>query len=317
MTQHAATLVATATTDVVATRLACYIPTSVDSATWHAIRPWVKETSSRLDLQFPSQVTLAMKALSHIAAWADGQGVPLDTELLLSPDILERYRLTGMRALSERSRATEISRLRRIARSVTVAAPWPAPPAKTGRATISPPYSTAEVAALWSDAQHQSTGFRRHAMAALLTLTLGAGLRPGEIFTVTADNLSDQDGVLAVSVAGTSARCIPVRVHYADRLRSLANKAGAGPIVLSQRQGRDRANALLSTFDQSTRSPALSMTRLRATWLAEVLATPIIVADLLAVAGIGSARALSDVLSHQQHSPPSHASLTALAGATS
>ena len=240
----------------IANRIVVFVPRTIDDAVWERVGPWVRSTVTAADPAIDSQATTLLKALAHLAAWAYEHAIPIETEAVLQPEVLERYRLTGMRRLSARSRSAEMSRLRRVARVVTQRAPWPAPNERGPRGPLSPPYSDDEVRQFWRDAELQHSLFRRHAMNALLALTLGVGVRPRELFLPTADHIEMVDDVMAVRIPGNHARVVPVRRECVDQIRIAAVTAPRGPLVGSGRTGRDRAAALIATFELAPAAPA-------------------------------------------------------------
>ena len=143
-------------------------------AAWSVVAPWVRETVELSGPRLHSQAANALKALSRFAVWAIDVGYDLDRETVLTPEVLERYRVTGMRELAPTSRSTEISRLRRVARAVTRRAPWPAPGEQGARQGLSAPYTHEQVADYWAAALSQNGPFRVQAMTAVLALTVGA-----------------------------------------------------------------------------------------------------------------------------------------------
>ncbi|MGW4479453.1 hypothetical protein [Rhodococcus triatomae] len=243
-----------------------------------------------------SQAANALKVLTRLAVWAVDVGLVLDREVVLTPEVLERYRVTGMRELAPTSRSAEISRLRTLARSVTKRAPWPGPDERGSRQGLSPPYTGEQVEAYWKAAASQNGPFRVQGMTAILTLTVGVGARSGELFAVVTSDVVDVGGVVAVKLgAGAARRVVPVRAGWVDRLEKVAAGAGSGPLVASRRTGRDQAAALLASFEYPAGMPRLMVPRLRSTWLAGVL-SECGVAEIFSAAGIVSGKAFSDLL---------------------
>jgi len=282
--------------DSIMLRISSFRPRSIDDEAWLAIGPWVRTTTLASNPVLATQAAGSLKALARFAAWAVEQRMALEAETMLSPEVLERYRLTGMRPLVATSRSAEISRLRRIARTVTTSAPWPPPLDSSPRGPLSPPYTAAEVARFWDVAHRQRSLFRRHAMTAVLALTLGAGARSGELFTVGAADVVEIASTTAVRL-GSPARVVPVRHDCVRPLRRVCAAAGGEPLVVSRRQGRDQAAALVGSFDMPRDVPHVTVARLRSTWLASVL-TDLSVPEVFAAAGIVSGKALSDLVAH-------------------
>ncbi|MFG1782645.1 hypothetical protein ACGFIU_09405 [Rhodococcus oryzae] len=228
--------------------------------------------------------------------WAVDVGLTLDCEAVLTPEVLERYRLSGMRQLAPTSRSTEVSRLRRIAREVTRRAPWPADDQRGSRQGLSPPYTDEQVDAYRAAASAQNGPFRVQAMRAVLALTLGVGARARELFAITRADVIEVGGVRAVRLGtGPAGRVVPVRARWVEDLDKVTAGAGSGPLVASRRTGRDQAAALLASFEYPAGLPRLMVPRLRSTWLTGVL-SDCGVAEIFSAAGTVSGKAFSDLL---------------------
>lgn len=280
----------------IAACIRCFEPRSVDSESWSVVGPWVRETVTLSEPTLHSQAANALKVLTRLAVWAVDVGLVLDREVVLTPEVLERYRVTGMRELAPTSRSAEISRLRTLARSVTKRAPWPGPDERGSRQGLSPPYTREQIEAYWTAAASQNGPFRVQAMKAILTLTVGLGARSGELFAVMPSDVVDVGGMVAVRLgAGVAGRVVPVRAGWVDRLEKVTAGAGSGPLVASRRTGRDQAAALLASFEYPAGMPHLMVPRLRSTWLAGVL-SDCGVAEIFSAAGIVSGKAFSDLL---------------------
>lgn len=282
----------------IAACIRCFEPRSGDPAAWAVVGPWVRETVELSAPTLHSQAANSMKVLSRLAVWALDVGYGLDRELVLTPEVLERYRATGMRELAATSRTTEISRLRALARAVTRRAPWPGPNERGSRQGLSPPYTDAEVDAYWEAAAVQNGPFRVQAMRAVLALTVGVGARARELFAVTGDDVVEVEGVAAVRLGPVGQwRVVPMRARWVERLETVAAGAGRGPLVGSRRAGRDQASALVSSFEYPAGMTQAKVARLRSTWLTGVL-TDCGVTEIFAAAGISSGKALSDMVSY-------------------
>src|SRR5450759_1609370 len=98
--------------DEMALRTASYRPRNVESTNWSAIQPFVLDCAVLLPLNGWSSTTRVLRVLTQLAAWAAGEGLPLDPEVVLDPDSVERFIEVG--ANDDRSRATYRSVLRRV-----------------------------------------------------------------------------------------------------------------------------------------------------------------------------------------------------------
>ncbi len=160
--------------EMVAGWLTSYCPQSIDPVTWAAVRPFVLGCAERLQLDRPASATRLVRVLVRLAAWALGEGLPLDAEIVLDPETVERFIAIGLAV--GRSRATYRAELRRVGPLLTRTAPWEPRPAPVARRLVAVPYTAAQIEGLCVDAEHQPTPARRRAAHALLALGAGAGL---------------------------------------------------------------------------------------------------------------------------------------------
>lgn len=239
-----------------------------------------------------------MRTVAHFASWAAGEGVVVQVESVFRPEHVERYIATGCPQLSDASRATRRSALRRMGRAATRTAPWVPPPAQLPRQTLADPYSPVEVAEFWAAAQAQRTPALRRTATALLTLGLGAGLVPIEHFGVYGRHVHVIDGVTVVQVDGRRARRVPVLQVYAEPLLNLAAEVDEGvlighPLLPGQ---ESRQWHVIRLLDLPAGLPVLRAGRLRSTWLVSLLAMRVQVDELLEAAGIVTTRPLQDLI---------------------
>lgn len=264
---------------------------------WDAIAALVREVVAGSGPPSRRRAIELMRTVAHFASWAAGEGVPAQVESLFRPEHVERYIATGCPQLSEGSRATRRSALRRMGRAATRTAPWVPPPAQLPRQTLADPYSPVEVAGFWAAAQAQRTPALRRTATALLTLGLGAGLVPIEHFGVHGRHVQQVDGVTVVQVDGRRARQVPVLEVYAEPLRDLAAEVGEAllighPLLAGQ---ESRQWHVIRLLDLPAGLPVLRAGRLRSTWLVSLLALRVQVDELLEAAGIATTRPLQDL----------------------
>ena len=92
--------------------LAAYRPQRIPPRDWAAVRPFVVESATRLGLDHGAAAVRVVRVLARLAAWAVGEGLPLDVEVVLDPDTVERFVAVGL--ADDRSRATYRAVLRRV-----------------------------------------------------------------------------------------------------------------------------------------------------------------------------------------------------------
>src|SRR5580698_2171050 len=91
--------------------LGAYRPAEVDPAAWAAVQPMVLDAAERLGCSGRAIDRAVVRALGRLAAWAVGQGLPVELEVILDPDTVERFVTVGL--AGDRSAATYRSTLRR------------------------------------------------------------------------------------------------------------------------------------------------------------------------------------------------------------
>ena len=273
-----------------------YEPRHVSGEAWHAcLRAFVVPAVLRLAPAGPAIAGRYARALIRISAWCLAEGLPLDLEVVLDPDTVERFTSAGL--ADEASRGTYRADLRRIGPKLTTKAPWE-PRAETAtRRQVATPYLSEELAALRYDAAHQSTPARRRAAIALLALGAGAGLDGRWSTRVRAEDVTSQDAVL-VRVGEPSARLVPILAQYEAELIELAATAGDQFLVGGHSLARNRAGELVSRIEVSHATPRFSASRLRSTWLVHHLSIGTRLPELVAAAGLSGATVLSDLLEY-------------------
>jgi hypothetical protein len=236
------------------------------------------------------------RVLTRISAWCLEQGLPLDLEVVLDPDTVERF--TSMGLANDVSRGTYRADLRRIGPRLTTKAPWMPNPEAVSRRQVAAPYLSEELAALQHDAAHQSTLSRRRAARALISLGAGAGLDGRWSTRVRGDDVTKQDGVILVRVGKPAPRLVPVVATHEAELVDLAAEARDEFMVGGQSLARNRAGELASRIEVSHGTPRLSASRLRSTWLVHHLSIGTRLPELTMAAGLSGATVLSDLLEY-------------------
>lgn len=214
----------------VPTAIALYAPKKVTAPTWTLIAPFVRACVTDSRPASPWAAGERMTTVTRFCDWALEEFLPLDREVLFTPDMVERYALTGMGNLQESSRRTHRSQLTTIGRAITRRAPWPPPKISLGRNRLATPYTPGQVAGYLQAAGQQSTPLRTRAAFGLLAGGLGAGLMPGEHLTITGRSITlTDDGATVLTVSGTKPRTIPVLAAYAHARRTAPRRTADRP----------------------------------------------------------------------------------------
>src|ERR1700728_568610 len=102
--------------------IAEYRPQRLRVAEWRYVQPFVIECAECLHLGDGSAAMRTVRVLASLASWAVREGLPLDVEMVLDPDTVERFVAVGL--ADDRSRATYRAVLRRVGPQLTSRAPW-------------------------------------------------------------------------------------------------------------------------------------------------------------------------------------------------
>ena len=275
--------------------LASYKPSEIDPARWEEVRRFVWECIGRLGWDSDSKAYWrALRELARISSWAVGEGLPLDVEVVLDPDTVERFIAIGL--TGDPSRATYRAVLRRVGPSLTTRAPWRPRPATVARRQVAPPYTVDGLEMLRADALVQPTAGRVRAARALLALGAGAGLDGRWVARVTAGDLEQVGGSVVVSVGDPSSRRVPVLAAWEREVLDLGATAGGEFLVGGYSTSRNRAGALAASLVVPNGHPRFSAPRLRSTWLVTHLTLGTRLPELARAAGLQGVTVLSDLL---------------------
>ena len=274
-------------------RVASYRPETVDEATWAVVRPFALDCLRRLPPKGWPVAIRTLRILTQLGAWAVGEGMALDTEVVFDPDTIERFVVEGLAKNS--SRATYRADLRRVAPLLTTKAPWEPRSTQLSRRQMAPPYTQAELNLLGSDALGQRTPQRRLAARTLIALGAGAGLDGRWVTQIRARDVVVDGAMTLVRVGPPSPRTLPVTVHWEQEVAELAATAGQEFLVGGSSVSRNRASELLSRIEIPPGHPRLSLSRLRSTWLCWHLTAGTRLRELVAAAGLQSTATLSDL----------------------
>jgi integrase len=232
-------------------------------------------------------------AAGKLAGYGIGLGLDPVPEVLLHPSVIERFTAHAP-GLSGPARRTLRTNLRFIARRVVpqlVPADAPLP-----RERAKAPYTAADISGFLALAGAQPTAARRMRAAGLVCLGAGAGLIRCDLRNVRGADVACRSGGVIVTVRGGRApRAVPVLARYHAPLLAAAGFArqnfvtgGAGP------GRRNISNPLTRSLAGGAGLPALDISRLRATWLAETAAL-IGLPAFLHAAGITCCQRLGDI----------------------
>jgi hypothetical protein len=281
--------------DEVARRILRYTPADVPAELWHStLRPFVLPALRAAHPQGISSMEQFARVLTLIARWCVEQGIPLDIEVVLDPDTVERFFTQGLRHIP--SRGTYRTVLRRLGRELTRTAPWQPPPEPMARRKVALPYTPAEMRALREDAANQSTAPKRRAALALIVLGGGLGLDGRWARAVKGTDIERVPGGVLVRVRAPRARTVPVLKEYEQDLLLLADEAGEEFLIGGTVTHRNRTNKVVRRFESGHGRPRLSVPRLRSTWVVTHLTLGTRLPELLEAAGTSRIETFDELL---------------------
>jgi hypothetical protein len=234
------------------------------------------------------------RQLRRICEWATAEGLPLDRELVLDPDTVERFSEKGL--ADDRPRATYRAVLRRVGPLLTKKAPWEPRPPSIARRTVAVPYSPEEVDLLRADALLQPTESRRRAARALLALGLGAGLDGRWVSRVVAVDITKSPHGVLIKVGDPSFREVVCLREWESEVYELALTAGEERLIGGRSSSANRISNLVDSLLVPTGHPKLAPARLRSTWLVHHIAAGTRLPELCQAAGLKGVTVVSDLL---------------------
>lgn len=271
----------------VAERIVGYEPKKIDPAVWDTVRLVVVEIVVRSGPASPEHAQHRLLPVARLAAWAHGQGVPLDPVSLLSERVVEEWARQALAAgESPKSVATYRSILRTVASVVA-----PTPPVKT-TATISRtggavPYTAVKDLSLRRAVTGQRTPVYRATGCLLYGLSRGAGLGSTDLRPLRGDDVTDTDEGISIDVAG---RTLWLLDEFCDIVRmGLSVHRGDGWLLAGRDGKRRNIGEYIDRFTLPADTPRLNLARCRATWILDHLnrGTPItVIQHALGVAGL-------------------------------
>ncbi|MEV0196089.1 hypothetical protein [Nonomuraea sp. NPDC050691] len=160
----------------------------------------------------------------------------------------------------------------------------------TAPETVSPPYSPAQLGRLRGWAEHLPGQARTDALM-LMALACGCGLTSGEVAAVRTEHLCRLDcGAVVVAAPGTE-QLIVCRAAWEDVLAHAAHQPGDRFVFRPRRTARHAKNLFSSWTARHAPTgglPALSVRRLRSSWIVELLSARIDLGVVAAAAGMST-----------------------------
>lgn len=252
-----------------------FSPRDVAPSVWAEIQPLAQEWVARSLPTTADKVSAAMGIVAQLLLWLRGCGEPLEPEVALHPETIDRFLLHGCGHLAQGTRQTYRSHLRHIGRGMLGGELFPPVTLKMPVPNPALPYRADEIAAQLSWTRGLPTEAMRRNAGVLLSLGLGVGLDATEMARLRGSEVTrDTLGVL-VHVSGGSARSVPVLRSWEDRVFVSAQEVGDRYVFGPERTEVIRhqtSNFIARCAKANGNPPAFSLQRLRTTWIVGQLA---------------------------------------------
>ncbi len=254
---------------------------------------FAREMVARAGPGTPGRAKALLFAASRLAGFAVSVGLELRPEVVFCPSVIERFTLASERAISGPTRRTLRTNCRALGRALEA---WPAPaPVALPREQAKKPYTQKEISAYLALADAQPTTSRRMRCGALVSLGAGAGLVGADLSGVRGPDIAARSGGVVVEVHGRRPRSVPVLARFHGPLLASAAFAAEGYLVGGTASSRRNvASDLVTSVSGGADLARLELSRLRATWLAEV-ARAVGLGAFMGAAGVDVSQRLGDI----------------------
>ena len=253
--------------------------------------------------------------LGRFGAFCAQEGLGPVATALEDGAVIEAFLALGCRSLVPHSVGTYRSVLLRLSGAAYLS------PGRFPASVAPRPYSSSDVAALWSMARHQSSTLRITNATVLLASFLGAGLHPGELARLMACDVHCHEGTtrvgVGVGVGGARARTVRVVSPYDVALAKVAERS-SGYLFRPGAAVRTAKNLIGEVCAALVHDPdevALVSGRARATFICAHLSAHTPLGELCAMAGVLGVESLLRYARHVDGAPQSKAALRAAARA--
>lgn len=254
--------------------IADYTPKVVEPHEWDVVAPFVREYVSAVaeETWSPDQCRLALRLVTRLAVHVFNAGRSVSVATVFSESAINAFCHQELDTAATHVRGTSRAMLRRIAKQVNKNFDGPRERPEYGNDSKAAPYTEAEVLGVktWANAEH--TECRRQQANLLLALSLGAGLRSGEVANLTVGDVeTDEFGTVVYpwGYRGADKRFVPVEAEWAGVVAQAVEDAASKTEWLFRPLRTTADSGTVATFTK--RSPhkgtVLDMARARTTWL--------------------------------------------------
>ncbi|BFV57662.1 hypothetical protein KCMC57_up27660 [Kitasatospora sp. CMC57] len=262
---------------------------------WDDLAPLVRSVVAAAVTAVPYDVERLLHITAALALWAEANGLARDPDTWLRGEVIDAFVLSRAATIEASSVVTYRTWLRRVRDALAWTERGEPIPAKLhAPARPHKPYSATELSGLrhWA---HHLRGQQRNDALALMGLGAGCGLMPREVAATRGADLRRGRPDEALVHAGIE-RPVVARTPWEDVLAELAALAGRGYLFRPHRTTAYAKNLIGSwslLHQPSSGLPPLSVGRLRAGWIVELMRERIDHSLIAKAAGLASAASLA------------------------
>lgn len=268
-------------------------------ATTQAVRPFLREAMTRSTITGLESARKHCRHLTALAVFSDAQGLALTVESVLTTNNIEDYIRRGMKGESADNRAERRRRLLWMARAAN---PGPTSPARLQSLpyeAVKAPYTPKERGMILRAARTQPTIRKTEQLGAIVALGFGAGADSVDLRDLWVRDITDEgEAGLTVQFHGPRPRIVPVRRVTESLLRAAIAGRRPEELVIGTDPRRRNTAARIVEDAAMYKVPHIEPSRMRTSWLADLMTDPVPLAVILQAAGLKSARTLVDVMPH-------------------
>jgi len=238
-------------------------------------------------------------AVSGLIAWAIMMERSLLWSDLMSHEVIHDYTRHWQLSGYTDNKAHELRNLKLLASNLNPGLSAPPRVMAIGHKAVANPYSAEEMAAIVRIAQVQGNDSLARQVAFILAACRGAGASATELRDLTGSSIQDlgENGMLITLGSGERKRTVPIRQDWETMMRR--GVEGLRPNSLAVGKIQDRRNIASEIFERTTglgsNAPKLDASRLRTTYIAELMSEAIPIQVILHATGLLSARTLTDL----------------------
>lgn len=277
--------------------LEAWVPKGMPARDWLACKDLVHEVMRRTHIRGAESFRKHLRILSEYIAWAIRSGYPEDALTLMTDDAITDYSRIVLAVSSDATAGTKRAKLRALARTANPEMNLEAASPAFGHTDVKPPYTQEDIYWIRRRIDHVRKPTTRRAIQTAIALGLGAGLTTGDLQTLTRGNIDDQgDSGICITITGRNPRTIWLRHEYEEMLREGVSHLSAGGRILGLRHHKDTVRDLYRSIQPTGSGPTVVQSRLRNTWIAQLMCEPIPLVTVMRVAGLSTARTLTDLV---------------------